>query len=557
MKIAFRGFRGFGPDTPLIDLRDITLFTGKNGSGKSTFIKLLRLMSESLKSVHTMVDLVQMKVNVGTDSLGSVSTILFDVKNVKPQWIFSMKSDFYINDFLVVIHFEVINETLLGVSRIELTDQEKWEKSSLHPLVVWTKNDMYLNLELLSEIYSYSAKIRNISTALEINPRRANRTMDGSQSEGFDVLNDEENQMLQNFSDVEKEEAKKLFHSRLAIGNLYFKNKYKVPFSITDTIAHEHGAWNDYIFIFSSFLDLDESEEKLNNLLYDLTLSDQEILSRYESLQEKIIDNFNFNQLIINNSTAAFKSGFFPYSELLHDYYPNLPGRHFYPLEQRIWVTLRKDFISDLINYTELDYISDNYFFHEWSFKELIEEDMSKNLEYYDDIADSDSLQNDLENFEPSERDLKELDLKFFDQHFQESLDILYHKMESWIHNQIINEKKYVAMLCNDIIKKLNNDAYQYYKSLGKISKQIFESNILKEAKRISEITFQSNVTYEVDRSFNIYKDKNQYSRLLKMLKTQYVGNQKGKLKGLQKYLRILNIEKSFEYNIQENIGFI
>ncbi len=49
MKIAFRGFRGFGPDTDFIELKELTIFTGKNGSGKSTFIKLLQLFSNFIK----------------------------------------------------------------------------------------------------------------------------------------------------------------------------------------------------------------------------------------------------------------------------------------------------------------------------------------------------------------------------------------------------------------------------------------------------------------------------------------------------------------------------
>ena len=70
MKIAFKGFRGFGEDTVPFEITPITILTGKNGSGKSTLIKLVEMISNSFKDIKSIQNLFDLSIDIGNDIYG-------------------------------------------------------------------------------------------------------------------------------------------------------------------------------------------------------------------------------------------------------------------------------------------------------------------------------------------------------------------------------------------------------------------------------------------------------------------------------------------------------
>lgn len=95
MKIAFRGFRGFGPDTDFIEIKDLTIFTGKNGSGKSTFIKLFRLFSKFIGSNSSFDQIIGSTIDIDDDILGGRENLIKENSDINPCIIIRKRFELY------------------------------------------------------------------------------------------------------------------------------------------------------------------------------------------------------------------------------------------------------------------------------------------------------------------------------------------------------------------------------------------------------------------------------------------------------------------------------
>ncbi|MBK8111357.1 MAG: DUF3696 domain-containing protein [Saprospiraceae bacterium] len=165
MKIAFRGFRGFGPDTDFIELKELTIFTGKNGSGKSTFIKLLQLFSNFIKpafgyheSKLSFEQLLGTSIKIGNEILGGATNLLHDAKNYNPEIIIRQRFDFYTFEHDVHFIFEC-SEYNLKLIKISIS-----ETGSKKLLMEFNSTIITSDLENLVEIYNKASINFNVCT---------------------------------------------------------------------------------------------------------------------------------------------------------------------------------------------------------------------------------------------------------------------------------------------------------------------------------------------------------------------------------------------------------
>src|SRR5690606_17808105 len=228
LAIAFRGFRGFGPDAPLISLKELTLFTGKNGSGKSTFVKLLQMMANVLKSVHSMEDLMNLEINIGTDILGGADHLLYYLNKKNPRWVFSIGMDWY-NFFEAHIVFTIMNKNILKLDSIQFYVKEKnlITAASNEPVLAcrWEREEFITNLETLNSLYQNHATVANTIEAL-----RYYFAKHGEGKEEYEIkkeinLNQREEKMFYSlFKFIKKDEIELTAKSLKDMGN-YFINR--------------------------------------------------------------------------------------------------------------------------------------------------------------------------------------------------------------------------------------------------------------------------------------------------------------------------------------------
>src|SRR5690606_11164569 len=112
------------------------------------------------------------------------------------------------------------------------------------------------------------------------------------------------------------------------------------------------------------------------------------------------------------------------------------------------------------------------------------------------------------------------------------------------LDNYYFSCKDVIGEVCNNIIREVMKPKYEYYQTLISKYRKIYEQGILDFVKFISGIAFQSNVVYGVERTYNIYKIANQYSKLINFLDYQEKGRRDTILENLNKYLSILGIDK-------------
>jgi predicted ATPase len=70
MKIAFNGLKGFTEKETSVNLSEITVLTGKNSSGKSSFNKLLNLIFSSFKNIKSLYEIFNIKIDIGNEKFG-------------------------------------------------------------------------------------------------------------------------------------------------------------------------------------------------------------------------------------------------------------------------------------------------------------------------------------------------------------------------------------------------------------------------------------------------------------------------------------------------------
>lgn len=153
MKIGFVGLRGFTKDSNLIDLNGITLLTGKNSSGKSSFLKLFKLLFASFSKIKTLDDLFHIKVDIASDEFGGKEKIASLILEKNPKIVFSTKYEFYKGfdgDHEVHIYLN-ISDYSIEVSHIEFFDQKGLKLKK--PFGIWKHKSNTFNLLELRTLY--------------------------------------------------------------------------------------------------------------------------------------------------------------------------------------------------------------------------------------------------------------------------------------------------------------------------------------------------------------------------------------------------------------------
>lgn len=514
MKIAFRGFRGFAHDTKPIDLRDITLFTGKNGSGKSTFIKLLRLMSDSLKSVHTMEDMMKLKINIGTELLGGLDHLLFD-KEIEPQWVFEVDLDFYRGIYLVIVSFNIDKKTLLSVQSIELVLTK--DDQGYDPIAVWKDNDIFFHWKNLNSEYLDGAIIYNVLEACRYYIAESEKEKNHHQINRVIRLTPKERKIFEEFLEViEYPELRSILRSNSNDVLLKHVNGKKnpgknMPFHIREHLSHknEYGMDEDYHYLFSSEINLKPSVSEVNKLVDHANIPEKSILDYFIEIQREIDSNYDFSKMVLEKAQWPFELNFIPFSIFTDKSKLELPGYKFYLQWEDICKKVREEFSFDRFK-------SDRSLQEQYGdyYEEFLEDEFDGQMtDFYDNIGGDGGY------------------------------------YPATLHN--------LSRIANEFIKKTISLKYDYYTVLFNKSKEIFESGILRELKKISQIAFQSNVSYQVERTYNIYKEQNHYSRFLNLLDNKNPEVQNKILDTLNHLINLLGLERSFLYEIKENAGFI
>lgn len=153
MKIGFQGFRGFGKDNELIEISDLTIFTGKNSSGKSTYLKLLKLIAESLKGVKNFNDLMQLRIKPSTKQSNNISNFI-DSSQLK--LIVEFIPYYFTENHQIHIKFK-IEEYELIVDKIEIYDQ-----FNVKPLFTIEDRNITIDCFRLQTLYDYFTRRSNI-----------------------------------------------------------------------------------------------------------------------------------------------------------------------------------------------------------------------------------------------------------------------------------------------------------------------------------------------------------------------------------------------------------
>lgn len=158
MKMAFKGFRGFGKDADFIELKDLTILTGKNSSGKSTFIKLLQLFGNSLKGINSLYDLTKIEINIANDIFGGKENLESLQKVAETKWIFSIPFEFYIDYQEIHVCFKIL-DYIIKVETIEIYDVHSLKTKT--PFITVNSELTVLNVKYLLEKYKYAARLTN------------------------------------------------------------------------------------------------------------------------------------------------------------------------------------------------------------------------------------------------------------------------------------------------------------------------------------------------------------------------------------------------------------
>ena len=159
MKIGFVGLRGFTKDSNLIDLNGITLLTGKNSSGKSSFLKLFRLLFYSFSKIRTLDDLFDIEVDIASDEFGGKEKIASLIVENNPKIVFDMKCEFYRGLHEIHLRLE-ISDYFIKVSEIEFYDEKGIKNNK--PYGIWKHNSNKFNLFELRKLYLENIKAYNI-----------------------------------------------------------------------------------------------------------------------------------------------------------------------------------------------------------------------------------------------------------------------------------------------------------------------------------------------------------------------------------------------------------
>lgn len=521
-EIAFRGFRGFGPDSRPVNLKELTLFTGKNGSGKSTFVKLLQMMSDALKDVNNMEDLMNLEINIGTDILGGANHLLYDTSNKKPRWIGYIGTD-WLNFYDTHFIFKVQNRNILRIDSIELylveMDQEEGGLTGNKFMIGrWTKDEYLAKWKMINEVYIPQASWANTCEGLRYYVNKLEEGREEYQIINAINLNEKEKKDFDSLSEWIPKSPKDhpLRFRDPNISALYIKTPIEEnnnkPFYTREVVSekNEHGYGNEYLYVNNSEIEFKIVKEDISRHLRNLPLKFRDTVKYFLDGQKSVKADYDFADMLMDKANWLFDSEFIIASLFDSPNIPKLHSSHFY------------------INGPE---IRQKYF------------DLENKYFW---IADDNEIGDDLEiTNEQAEIELNDW--------YEENGDYEIVPLD----NYYFSCKDVIGEVCNNIIREVMKPKYEYYQTLMSKYRKIYEQGILDFVKFISGIAFQSNVVYGVERTYNIYRGTNQYSKLLNFLDGQDKVIRNKIIHDLNMHLSILGIDKKLSYQIKENAGFI
>lgn len=157
MQIKFEGLRGFNQETSFVDLKDITILTGKNSSGKSSFLKLIRLIFSQLNSVESLKEIFNININIANEEFGGKNKLLSTPDEQNPKIIFKTFFEFYRDDYEVHVNLS-IDEYVLNIKNIQVF-QVIHGRNKISKNCVFTNYKTHIELDLLNFEDSYTKNV--------------------------------------------------------------------------------------------------------------------------------------------------------------------------------------------------------------------------------------------------------------------------------------------------------------------------------------------------------------------------------------------------------------
>ncbi len=148
MRLGFNGFRGFSNLSNSIELKNITILTGKNSSGKSSFIKLINLISKSIKDCDNLYEITKLIIDTSNDFAGGLDNLINNEEGVK--CIIEFRPKFYFNIHVLHLNFVHIDYKLV-LTTLEIFNTE--DKKNKKPLI--TINNSTITVDCYSLFKQY------------------------------------------------------------------------------------------------------------------------------------------------------------------------------------------------------------------------------------------------------------------------------------------------------------------------------------------------------------------------------------------------------------------
>ena len=148
MRVGFKGFRGFSDLSNSIELKNITILTGKNSSGKSSFIKLINLISKSIQDCDNFYEITKLNIDTSNDFAGGLDNLINNEEGVKCIIEFTPK--FYFNKHELHLNFVHLDYKLV-LTTLEIFNIE--DKKLKKPLL--TINNSIITVDCYSLFKQY------------------------------------------------------------------------------------------------------------------------------------------------------------------------------------------------------------------------------------------------------------------------------------------------------------------------------------------------------------------------------------------------------------------
>ena len=166
MKISFNGLKGFTEKDTSVSLTDLTILTGKNSSGKSSFNKLLQLIFNSFKDINRIEDILKVEIDIGNEVLGGKDSIMTFFNDEDIYIKFDVEFEFYRDLFELKLNID-LSEYALKINTIELIHIDS-VKNKKNILCTWGKEYLTIDSILLRSLYLKNVRIFNCCEIFDI-----------------------------------------------------------------------------------------------------------------------------------------------------------------------------------------------------------------------------------------------------------------------------------------------------------------------------------------------------------------------------------------------------